>query len=80
MENAIIRFFTVYLVGIAGIWKAIPVGMALKSDPFETAIFTVLGSITTVILMYYFGETVKLWVQKNGIKIHRKEKKVNFQQ
>ncbi len=75
MENAIIRFFTIYLVGIAGIWKAIPVGMALKSDPFETAIFTALGSITTVILMYYFGETVKIWAQKKWDKNTLKRKK-----
>ena len=64
MENVIVRIISIYLVGITGIWKAIPVGIALKAHPIETASFTALGSITTVILLYYFGESVKKFVTK----------------
>jgi membrane protein DedA with SNARE-associated domain len=64
MENVFFRIVSIYLVGITGIWKAIPVGIALQAHPIETASFTALGSITTVYLLYYFGERVKKWVMK----------------
>jgi uncharacterized membrane protein len=64
MADATIRIISIYLVGIAGIWKAIPVGIALRAHPLETASFTALGSITTVYLLFYFGERVKTWVIK----------------
>lgn len=64
MEHIFFRIISIYLVGIAGIWKAIPVGIALQAHPIETASFTALGSITTVILLYYFGERVKKYVMK----------------
>jgi len=64
MQNTLIRILTIYLVGITGIWKAIPVGIALKSHPIEIATFTSLGSITTVFILYYFGDKVKGWVTK----------------
>lgn len=67
MGNTIIKYFTIYLVGITGIWKGIPVGIALKSTLVETALFTALGSITAVIILYYFGEPVKRWtIEKWG--------------
>lgn len=64
MENVALRVFSIYLVGITGIWKAIPVGIALKSHPVETASFTALGSISTVIVLFHFGESVKKWVTR----------------
>jgi len=78
MENVIVRVFTIYIVGITGIWKAIPVGIALKSHPIEIAVFTALGSITTVILLFYFGESVKRWVLKNLSKEKLEKRKGKF--
>ena len=79
MENTFIRMATIYLVGITGIWKAIPVGIMLKSHPIEIAILTSLGSITTVYLLYFFGESVKKWVLKKWSqeKLERKKGKFN---
>lgn len=68
MENTFWRVFTLYLVGITGIWKAIPVGIALKSHPIEIGTITSLGSITTVYLIYFFGEQVKGWVNRKWSK------------
>jgi membrane protein YqaA with SNARE-associated domain len=65
-------------VGITGIWKAIPVGIALKSHPLEIASFTALGSITTVYILYYFGESVKKWVAKKWSKEKLEKKKGSF--
>jgi hypothetical protein len=64
MENIVLRILTIYLVGITGIWKAVPVGIALKAHPLETATFTALGSITTVFTLFYSGEFVRRWIQK----------------
>ena len=77
MENSVLRVITIYMVGIAGIWKAIPVGIALKSHPVEIASLTSLGSITTVFVLYYFGEVVKTMAQKrwNQEKLERKKGK-----
>lgn len=78
MGNAIIKYITIYLVGITGIWKGIPVGMALKSTLTETASITALGSITTVMLLYYFGEPVKRWAIKNWGKDKLDKRKGKF--
>jgi uncharacterized membrane protein len=78
MDNTIIKYFTIYLVGITGIWKAIPVGIALKSSLYETACFTALGSITTVIILYYFGEPVKQWAIKKWGKDKMDKRKGKF--
>ena len=78
MENTLWRMITIFLVGITGIWKAIPVGIALKSHPIEIASFTALGSITTVYILYYFGENVKKWVMKKWSKEKLEKKKGSF--
>ncbi|NJN24804.1 MAG: hypothetical protein HC819_01835 [Cyclobacteriaceae bacterium] len=75
MEEDIARIISVYLVAITGIWKSIPVGMLLKSQPVEIAILTSLGSITTVFAIFFFGKRVKKWVvQKWGTARLEKEK------
>ena len=73
-----LKYFSIYLVGITGIWKGIPVGIALKADLIETASLTALGSITTVILLYYFGESVKMWVPKKWSKEKLEKNKGKF--
>ena len=78
MQNTLIRIFTIYLVGITGIWKAIPVGLALKSHPMEIGAFTALGSITTVYILFYFGEHVKRWVTKKWSKEKLESQKGKF--
>ena len=78
MENTVLRIISIYLVGITGIWKAIPVGIALKSHPLEIGTFTALGSITTVYVLYYFGENVKKWVLKRWSKDKLERRKGKF--
>lgn len=78
MGNTALRIIFIYLVGIAGIWKAIPVGIALKSHPLEIGTFTALGSITTVYVLYYFGENVKKWVLKRWSKDKLERRKGRF--
>lgn len=72
------KYLSIYLVGITGIWKGIPVGIALKANILETATFTALGSITTVIVLFYFGDSVKKWVLKKWSKEKLEAKEGKF--
>ncbi|WP_340112083.1 hypothetical protein [Maribellus mangrovi] len=56
------KFIVVFFAGVSGIWKGIPVGIGLKLLPIYTGIFTALGSITTVLILYFAGDAFRKWV------------------
>jgi len=62
MGNFWIQISTIYLAGIAGIWKGVPVGFAIQAHPLMTAFFTALGSITVVMVLLLAGEPLKRWI------------------
>jgi len=71
------KFIAVYLAGATGIWKGIPVGIALGLEPFFTALFTSLGAISSALLVYFSGEPFRKWLMgKYGSKTfeHKKER------
>lgn len=53
------KFIIVYLAGVSGIWKGIPVGIGLKLVPIYTGLYTALGSITTVLILFFAGDSFK---------------------
>jgi membrane protein DedA with SNARE-associated domain len=53
------KFLLVYLAGITGIWKGIPMGIGLKLIPIYTGLFTALGSITTILILYFGGDAIR---------------------
>lgn len=71
------KYVLVYLAGATGIWKGIPAGIALNIHPAYIALFTALGSITSVLVLYFAGNTFRTWVLKKvGTKrIERKKNK-----
>jgi membrane protein DedA with SNARE-associated domain len=72
----IAKYFAVYIAGITGLWKGIPVGIGLNLEPFFTGLFTGLGSVTTVLILFLAGEAFRKWIlNKYGEK--RIEKKKN---
>lgn len=64
MSEPWIESVTVYLAGITGIWKAVPVGLALGVHPVAIALFTSLGSLTTVWIIYLSGAKLKEWIRQ----------------
>jgi hypothetical protein len=62
MGNFWIQISTIYLAGITGIWKGVPVGFAIQAHPMMTALFTALGSITVVFVLLLAGEPLKKWI------------------
>ncbi|MCW3807679.1 hypothetical protein [Plebeiibacterium marinum] len=71
------KLLTTYLAGAIGIWKGIPVGIALGLKPFYIATFTSLGAISSTLAVYFSGEPFRKWLLgKYGDKnIARKQKK-----
>lgn len=62
MGNFWVQITSIYLAGITGIWKGIPVGFALHAHPWLIALFTALGSFTMVLVLIFAGEPVQKWV------------------
>lgn len=58
------KFLIVYLAGATGMWKGIPAGIVLGMHPIYNGIFTALGSITSVLMLYFAGDTFRNWVLK----------------
>lgn len=70
------KYLIVYLAGATGIWKGIPVGIALGIQPFYNGFFTALGSVSSVLILYFAGDNFRNWILKQyGQK--RIEKKKN---
>lgn len=49
----------IYVAGVTGMWKALPVGFLLKTPPFFIALMTCLGALTCVFVFYFFGTRLK---------------------
>ena len=77
MQEILLQMVAIYVAGITGLYKGVPVGVALKANPVITAGFTALGSITTVLIIYYSGESFKKWLFKRmgENRLERKKKK-----
>jgi membrane protein DedA with SNARE-associated domain len=57
-------------------WKGIPVGIALGIQPICNGLFTALGSVSSVLILYFAGYNFRNWILKQyGQK--RIEKKKN---
>jgi hypothetical protein len=64
MQEIFIQIGAIYLAGITGLYKGVPVGIALQAHPVIIAGFTALGNITAVFMLYYSGESFKRWLIK----------------
>jgi membrane protein YqaA with SNARE-associated domain len=69
----------VYLIGMLGIQKAIPVGIVLNIPPQSICLMTILGASTVVILIYVLGSKVRMLVVRRmeGKRLNTKKKKID---
>lgn len=72
------KYLAVYLAGATGIWKGIPVGIALGLAPFYTALFTSLGAISSALLVYFSGEPFRKWLMNKYAGKTFEQKKEKF--
>ena len=70
--------FGLFLVGMTGIVKAVPVGLALNLSVVETGTYISLGSIVTVFILFFSGEPLKKRITKKWSKEKMEKKKGRF--
>lgn len=58
------NWLALFLAGTTGIWKGIGLGLVIQSNPFEVGTFTALGSIISVLVLYFIGEKPRKWIIK----------------
>ena len=78
MQEILIQISAIYMAGITGLYKGVPVGIAFKANPVIIAGFTALGNITTVFILYYSGESFKKWLFKKMGEEKLKKRKEKF--
>ncbi|HEY0196020.1 MAG TPA: small multi-drug export protein [Methanobacterium sp.] len=49
----------VFLVGIAELWLAVPLGLILKLSPINTAVISAMGSITAALIVAFAGSNLR---------------------
>ena len=64
MQGIINSYILIFLTGMLGIWKAVPVGVALGADPLGIWLMTTLGAILAVIILYFFGNRIREYLAK----------------
>jgi uncharacterized membrane protein len=78
LEEILLKASGLFLAGMTGIVKAIPVGVALGLSIFEIGLYVSLGSIATVFILYFSGEPLKKWITKKWSKEKMEKKKGRF--
>ena len=54
----------VFGTGMLGIWKAVPVGFALGTNPVAIWFLTVLGATASAVIIFFFGNKIRNWIQQ----------------
>ncbi len=72
------KFLVVYIAGITGMWKGIPAGILLGIHPVYNGLFTALGSITSVLILFFAGDSFKNWILKQYGEKRIEKKKGRF--
>lgn len=78
MMEEIGKYLTVYLAGATGIYKGIPVGIALGLKPYIIALCVSLGAISSAMLVYFSGEPFRKWLLKKYGSKSFEHKKAKF--
>lgn len=71
------KYLIVYLAGATGMWKGVPAGIALNLHPVFTGLFTALGSISSVLILYFAGDSFRQMIlnRYGNKRIERKKTK-----
>ncbi len=78
VHEIIIQISAIYVAGITGLYKGVPVGVALQAHPVIIAGFTALGNITTVFILLFSGGSFKKWLFKKMGEGSLEKKKEKF--
>lgn len=70
----------IFLTGMLGIWKAIPVGLAFNTNPLLIWLMTSAGASVSVLVLYFFGKKIREWVIRRRERITNKGKEARAKQ
>ncbi len=62
MGRIVLDYVLVFLMGMLGIWKAIPLGLLLKAHPVFIFLLTTLGASSAVLILFFFGNKIRAYV------------------
>ena len=65
----------IYLAGMTGIFKAIPVGIMLQASPVWIALMTAFGGLTAAAVLYHFGGWMQQMMKKKAIGLEKREER-----
>ncbi len=68
MGNLFLDIITVFLVGITGMWKAIPLGFLLKVPPAYIFLMTAFGSVVGILILFFFGSKIRNYIVNRQLK------------
>ncbi|MCD6597760.1 MAG: VTT domain-containing protein [Bacteroidales bacterium] len=74
MGNLSLDIITIFLVGITGMWKAIPLGFFLEVSPFYIFLMTSLGSILGILILFFFGNKIRSFILNRRLKKGKSKK------
>jgi len=74
MGKLIINYGFIFLMGMLGIWKAIPLGLLLKSHPGFIFLMTTLGACSAVLILFFFGNKIRAYVLRKRAKKEKSNK------
>jgi membrane protein DedA with SNARE-associated domain len=73
------KLIIIYLAGMTGISKAVPVGIMLQASPLLVAFMTALGALTAATALYLLGGWIRQVIESrmNGKRLRRKRERTN---
>lgn len=78
MGRIILDYVLIFLMGMLGIWKAIPLGLLLKAHPVSVFLLTALGASVAVLILFFFGNKIRAYIirKRAGKEKRNKENRV----
>jgi uncharacterized membrane protein len=67
------KLAVIFLIGMIGIWKAVPTGFLLKTPPLLVYIMTASGAATSVTLLCLLGNWIKLRFMRKNRRLFRRK-------
>jgi membrane protein YqaA with SNARE-associated domain len=74
MVSIIVDYMLIFLMGMLGIWKAVPLGLLLNAPPVGVFLMTSLGAIAGVLILFFFGSKIRNFVIQRRSNKHKNAK------
>ena len=61
---SIYNSWIIFLIGLLGVWKAIPVGLALQCNTLTIILMTACGALVAITIIFLLERKIKEWILK----------------